>query len=37
MSNLLKKRPNFIDGIQIFSIDKPILGTCAGINFNVKK
>ena len=31
MSNLLLRDQDFIDGIKSFSIDKPILGTCAGL------
>lgn len=31
MSNLLLRDQHFIDGIKSFSIDKPILGTCAGL------
>ena len=31
MSNLLSRDQHFIDGIKSFSIDKPILGTCAGL------
>jgi 5'-phosphate synthase pdxT subunit len=31
MSNLLLRDQSFIDGIKSLSIDKPILGTCAGL------
>ena len=31
MSNLLSRDQHLIDGIKSFSIDKPILGTCAGL------